>query len=53
MNLNLDEAKAKMKSNRALIRIEKQNRIEISGRIAQLDNEIRSIKGAIFRGEIK
>lgn len=51
--MELKEAKEKMKDCREQIKKLKKERMVISDLISNKEQEIRAIKGAIFRGEIK
>lgn len=50
--MNKKEAKQEMKALRLVIKRLKEDRMMISSIISARENDIMSIKGAIFRGEI-
>ena len=51
--MDLKKAKERMKTKRAIIKTLKSRRMEVTNLINGVEKEIREIKGAIFRGEIK
>ncbi len=51
--MEIKEAKQYMRDLRIAIKKLKQDRMDISSVISARENDIREIKGKIFRGEIK
>jgi len=51
--MNLKEAKERMKFRREKIKEFKKERMKLTELINTSESDIREIKGAIFRGEIK